>query len=39
MEQTLILVKGDGVRRKLVGEVVSRIERKGSTSARCSSWT
>lgn len=29
MEQTLILVKGDGVRRKLVGEVVSRIERKG----------
>lgn len=29
MEQTLILVKGDGVRRKLVGEVVGRIERKG----------
>lgn len=29
MEQTLILVKGDGVRRKLVGEVISRIERKG----------
>jgi len=29
MEQTLILVKGDGVRRKLVGEVIGRIERKG----------
>lgn len=29
MEQTLILVKGDGVRRRLVGEVISRIERKG----------
>lgn len=29
MEQTLILVKGDGVRRKLVGEVIGRIEHKG----------
>lgn len=29
MEQTLILVKGDGVRRKLIGEVIGRIERKG----------
>lgn len=29
MEQTLILVKGDGVRRKLAGEVIGRIERKG----------
>lgn len=29
MEQTLILVKGDGVRRGLIGEVVGRIERKG----------
>ncbi len=29
MEQTLILVKPDGVERGLVGEVVSRIERKG----------
>lgn len=28
-ERTLILVKPDGVRRRLVGEVVSRIERKG----------
>ena len=29
MERTLILVKPDGVRRGLVGEVVSRIESKG----------
>ena len=28
-ERTLVLVKPDGVQRKLVGEVVSRIERKG----------
>ncbi len=28
-ERTLVLVKPDGVARKLVGEVVSRIERKG----------
>ncbi|MQY06214.1 nucleoside-diphosphate kinase [Actinomadura macrotermitis] len=28
-ERTLILVKPDGVRRGIVGEVVSRIERKG----------
>ncbi len=28
-ERTLVLVKPDGVRRRLVGEVVSRIERKG----------
>lgn len=28
MEQTLILVKPDGVRRKLAGEVISRIEAK-----------
>ncbi|MDQ3932556.1 MAG: nucleoside-diphosphate kinase [Actinomycetota bacterium] len=28
-EQTLILVKPDGVRRGLVGEVIRRIERKG----------
>lgn len=30
-ERTLVLVKPDGVRRRLVGEVVSRIERKGLT--------
>ncbi len=29
VEQTLILVKPDGVARGLIGEVVSRIERKG----------
>ena len=28
-ERTLVLVKPDGVRRGLIGEVVSRIERKG----------
>jgi nucleoside-diphosphate kinase len=28
-ERTLILVKPDGVRRRLVGEVIGRIERKG----------
>ena len=29
MERTLVLVKPDGVERGLVGEVVSRMERKG----------
>lgn len=29
VERTLILVKPDGVRRKLIGEIVSRFERKG----------
>ncbi|MBA2442216.1 MAG: nucleoside-diphosphate kinase [Rubrobacter sp.] len=29
MEQTLVLVKGDGVRRRLIGEIVRRIEDKG----------
>lgn len=33
-QRTLVLVKPDGVRRGLVGEVVSRIERKGLTVAR-----
>lgn len=28
-EQTLVLVKPDGVRRNLIGEVIARIERKG----------
>ena len=28
MEETLVLVKGDGVRRKLVGEIIRRIEAK-----------
>ena len=30
-ERTLVLVKPDGVGRRLVGEVISRIERKGLT--------
>lgn len=29
MEQTLVLLKPDGVQRRLVGEVISRFERKG----------
>ena len=29
MEQTLVLVKGDGVKRRLIGEIISRIENKG----------
>ncbi|HKH59124.1 MAG TPA: nucleoside-diphosphate kinase [Rubrobacter sp.] len=29
MEHTLVLVKGDGVRRRLVGEIISRIEARG----------
>ncbi|MDP1712950.1 MAG: nucleoside-diphosphate kinase [Candidatus Nanopelagicaceae bacterium] len=29
LERTLVLVKPDGVRRGLVGEVIARIERKG----------
>jgi nucleoside-diphosphate kinase len=28
-ERTLVLVKPDGVRRGLIGEVISRVERKG----------
>ncbi len=32
-ERTLLLVKPDGVERRLVGEIVSRIERKGLTLA------
>lgn len=29
MERTLVLIKPDGVRRRLVGEIVARFERKG----------
>ena len=29
MESTFVMVKPDGVRRRLVGEVISRFERKG----------
>ena len=32
-EQTLVLIKPDGVTRGLIGEVLSRIERKGLTIA------
>jgi nucleoside-diphosphate kinase len=33
-ERTLILVKPDGVRRGLIGEVIARIERKGLSIER-----
>ncbi len=29
MQKTLIIIKPDGVKRKLIGEVIKRIERKG----------
>ncbi|MGU3499758.1 nucleoside-diphosphate kinase [Mycobacterium sp. C31M] len=32
-ERTLVLIKPDGVQRNLIGEIVSRIERKGLTFA------
>lgn len=32
-ERTLVLIKPDGVQRHLIGEIVSRIERKGLTFA------
>jgi nucleoside-diphosphate kinase len=32
-ERTLLLIKPDGVERRLVGEIVGRIERKGLTVA------
>lgn len=30
-ERTLVLIKPDGVRRRAIGEIISRIERKGLT--------
>jgi nucleoside-diphosphate kinase len=30
-ERTLLLIKPDGVERRLIGEIISRIERKGLT--------
>ncbi len=30
-EQTLVLIKPDGVQRRVVGEIINRIERKGLT--------
>jgi nucleoside-diphosphate kinase len=32
-ERTLVLIKPDGVERRLVGEIIGRIERKGLTIA------
>jgi nucleoside-diphosphate kinase len=32
-ERTLVLIKPDGVERQLIGEIISRIERKGLTFA------
>jgi nucleoside-diphosphate kinase len=32
-ERTLVLIKPDGVQRRLIGEILSRIERKGLTVA------
>ena len=32
-EQTLVLIKPDGVQRRLIGEIISRIEAKGLTVA------
>jgi nucleoside-diphosphate kinase len=32
-ERTLLVIKPDGVERRLVGEIISRIERKGLTVA------
>jgi len=29
LEQTLVLIKGDGVRRRLIGEIIRRLENKG----------
>jgi nucleoside-diphosphate kinase len=33
IERTLLLIKPDGVERRLVGEIIGRIERKGLTVA------
>jgi nucleoside-diphosphate kinase len=32
-ERTLVLIKPDGVKRRLIGEIIGRIERKGLTIA------
>jgi nucleoside-diphosphate kinase len=34
LESTFVMVKPDGVRRRLVGEIISRFERKGLTLDR-----
>ena len=38
-EQTLFIVKPDGVRRKLVGEILSRFEKKGFTILKLKMFT
>lgn len=38
-ENTFVMIKPDGVRRRLVGEIVSRFERKGLTLERVRSLT
>jgi len=34
MERTFLMVKPDGVQRRLVGEIIRRLENKGFTLAR-----
>ena len=34
MDKTFVMIKPDGVKRKLIGEIVGRIERKGLTVER-----
>ena len=34
MQQTLVLVKPDGVRKNLIGEIISRFERRGEEQAK-----
>lgn len=36
MEHTFVMVKPDGVKRRLVGDVITRLERKGMTLERMS---
>lgn len=38
-EQTLFIVKPDGVKRKLIGEVISRFEKKGFTVNKLKMFT
>ena len=38
-ENTFVMIKPDGVRRRLVGEIISRLERKGLTLERVRSLT
>lgn len=38
-QQTLVLIKPDGVRRNLIGEIISRLEAKGYTVADLKKFT